>query len=96
MGDNSTYISPTETDLPAGTVISLADNTDLTAAGWALDVTADGRLKVTPPEDADGTVQIALTVTYPDGTTEPAIAQVAAIPAPWAEAGAGGSSLGSS
>lgn len=31
---------------------------------------------------SDGTVEIVLTVTYPDGTTEPATAKVTATPAP--------------
>lgn len=35
-----------------------------------------------PPDDADGTVEIALTVTYSDGTSEPTTARVTATPAP--------------
>jgi hypothetical protein len=81
-GGDTVTASPTETDLPAGTRITLADNTALTAAGWDLEVTADGELTATAPNDADGTVEIALTVTYPDGTTEETTAKVAATPAP--------------
>ncbi|AIT62145.1 hypothetical protein CDOO_01010 [Corynebacterium doosanense CAU 212 = DSM 45436] len=82
IGGGSVTASPAETDLPAGTRITLGDNTALTAAGWTLKVTADGELTATAPNDVDGTVEIALTVTYPDGTTEPATAKVAATPAP--------------
>ncbi|HJG43319.1 Rib/alpha-like domain-containing protein [Corynebacterium phoceense] len=108
-GGEAVTVSPTETDLPAGTRITLADNTALSAAGWTLEVTAGGELTATAPNDADGTVEIALTVTYPDGTTEPTTAEVTATPAPKDEKDgeddqpvapnrpqAGGSSLGSS
>jgi hypothetical protein len=81
-GGDTVTASPTETDLPVGTRITLGENTALTAAGWGLEVTADGELTATAPTDADGTVEIALTVTYPDGTSEETTATITATPAP--------------
>lgn len=105
-GGESVTVSPTETNLPTDILITLADNTGLTANGWTLDVTADGKLTATAPDDADGIIEIALTVTYPDGSTEPATAQITATPAPTDDESeqpitpsrpkAGGSSSGSS
>ncbi|MGP6174073.1 YPDG domain-containing protein [Corynebacterium sp. A21] len=70
-GGKSVTITPKETTLPEGTTITLADNAALITAGWTFQVTTAGELTATAPADADGAVQINLTVTYPDGTTEP-------------------------
>lgn len=82
MGGESLAVTPGQVDLPAGTEITLGDNSELIAEGWVLDVTADDELTATAPATADGAVAIALTVTYPDGTTEATTAEVAATPAP--------------
>lgn len=82
MGGESLTVTPDQVDLPDGTEITLGDNPELTTNGWDLDVTADGELTATAPAEADGTFTIALTVTYPDGTSEATTAQVIATPAP--------------
>jgi hypothetical protein len=70
--------TPLEDDLPAGTVVTLEEGAALASFrshGWIISMT-DNTLSVTPPETIDGRFEIPLLVTYPDQSTEAAIARI--------------------